>query len=319
MDNPDYTPEEMQRALQALSGEESLFSDIKAALGFETSKVEQVEGLTNGKLVSQFALGANTVGRLTAKALGYNAGVISTLLTRAKSVDTHEVKCSGKLIGDLTAQGDLDHLLSDQKTLSETITMVMKYQSELESYGKEIQTLMKGAASAKDNAKMTEYSTRLGGVTVPVLKLSNKEGEGYESDTLPMGKTISSKPTNNAVTYQLNGNAGSVSEAEHQFDSAELSKFLNQLKWVNTQQKALSEMINRYAKFVKEWGSTVKDLQGHLDKTEGISKSVENALVTHMSLNSSQIEFYTTFLPRLIAYLNHYVTQGCDLATVVTK
>lgn len=320
MDNPEYTREELQRALQGLSGEESLLSDIKSALGFETSKVEQVKGLADGSLVNQFALGANTVGRLTAKALGYNAGVISSLLTRAGSVETHDVSCSGKLISDLTAEGKLDDLLRDQKTLSDTISMVMKYQSELESYGKQVQTLLKSASSAKDNASLTEVATKVDLVKFPPLKLDKKNGDReYESHVLPAGKVIGCKVTDSGVSYSFDGSGESVGAQDYHVEKSDLNKFLNQMKWVNTQQKALSEMINRYAKFVKEWGNTVKDLQTNLDKTEGVSKSVTNQLVTKMSLPIAQVEFYTSFLPRVIAYINYYVTQGCDLAAEVTK
>lgn len=319
MDNPEYTKEELQRALQGLVGEESLLSDIKSALGFESSKVEQVKGLTDGSLVNQFALGANTVGRLTAKALGYNAGVISSLLTRAGSVEAHDVSCSGKLISDLTAEGDLDHLLRDQQTLSDTISTVMKYQSELESYGKEIQTLLKAASNAKDNASITEVATKIELVKYPLLKLAKKDGEGYESDVLPAGKVIGSQPTAQGASYSFNGSGESVSAQDYHVEKSDLNKFLNQLKWINTQQKALSEMINRYSKFIKDWGNTVKALQTHLDKTEGVSKNVTNQLITNMALPVSQVEFYTSFLPRVIAYVNYYVNQGCDLAAEVTK
>ncbi|QAU04328.1 hypothetical protein [Vibrio phage 2 TSL-2019] len=317
MDETEYTPEQLQLAFRGLAGEESLFSDIRDAIGLGGSKAEQVDGLSDGKLANRFMLGANTVARLTAKALGSNDGVISSLMSRAKSAELHEVKVSGKLISDLTIDNELSHLLSDQKTLSDTISTVMRYQSELESYGSEINTLLKASKSAKDNAKLTEITTKLGMVKFPVLKLRAKDEDGYHSELLPGGKRI--RCTENPVKFILDGTGDSEGEQTFEFSKDQLNKFLTQMRWVNTQQKSLSEMINRYAKFLKEWSGTVKDVQSHLDKTEGVSKSVNNQLVSHMALNSSQVEFYTTFLPRLIAYLNHYVNQGNDLVTVVLK
>lgn len=317
MDETEYTPEQLQLAFRGLAGEESLFSDIRDAIGLGGSKAEQVNELSDGKLANRFMLGANTVARLTAKALGSNDGVISSLMSRAKSVELHEVKVSGKLISDLTIDNELSHLLSDQKTLSDTISTVMRYQSELESYGSEINTLLKAAKSAKDNVKLTEITTKLGMVKFPVLKLQAKDEDGYHSELLPGGKRI--RCTEDPVKFILDGTGDSKGEQTFEFSKDQLNKFLTQMRWVNTQQKSLSEMINRYAKFLKEWSVTVKDVQGHLDKTEGVSKSVNNQLVSHMALNSSQVEFYTTFLPRLIAYLNHYVNQGNDLVTVVLK
>ncbi|UPT53859.1 hypothetical protein [Vibrio phage phiKT1019] len=313
----EYTQEQLRLAFRGLAGEESLFSDIKAAIGLDGSKASQVDSLSDGKLANRFMLGANTVSRLTAKALGSNDGVISSLLSRSKSVDVHPVKCSGKLIADLTIDHDLQHLLSDQKVLSETISKVMKYQSELESFGSEMQTLMKAAKTAKDNSKLTEVTTKLGLVEFPVLKLDKKDGEEHLSEELPGGKQI--RCTVDPVKFILEGTSEPKGEQEYEFRKDELITFLNKMRWVNTQQKALSEMINRYAKFLKEWSSTVKDVQTHLDKTEGVSKSAYNQLVSNMALNSSQVEFYTTFLPRLIAYLNYYVNQGNDLVTVVLK
>lgn len=318
MELPEDTPEQVLLALRSLTGEESLFSDIRDALNIGGSKVEQVEGLKDGSLVKQLNLGANTVGRLTSKALGFNDGVIRSLLSRAKSVETHEIKCPGKLIVDLTAQGDLDNLISDQKTLSDTLSTVMKYQSELEGYGKQIETLLKSAKGAKDNAKLAEIATKLSIVRFPELKLEKKEGQNYESDLLPGNKVIGCN-TENGIRYTLTGSAEAGAPAEYEMSKSDLTAFLNQMRWVNTQQKSLSEMINRYSRFVKDWSNVVKDLQEHLESTEGVSNAVRNQLISYMSLSAYQVEFYTTFLPRLIAYVNHYVAQGNELATVVLK
>ncbi|QCW23248.1 hypothetical protein HWC35_gp086 [Vibrio phage USC-1] len=315
MEEDEYTPEQLALAFKALAGEESFLSDIRDAIGLGGSKTEQVKELEDGKLAQRFMLGANTVSRLTSKALGSNEGVIQSLLSRAKSVDVHEAKVSGKLIADLTVESNPDHLLKDQKILTDTISLVMKYQSELESYGTQINTLLKAVTSAKGNEQLTEISTKLGLVKFPILKLEKRDEDGEHSDELPGGKQIHCKT--NPVGFVLDGTADPKGEQTFELNKSDLTKYLTQMRWVNTQQKSLSEMINRYAKFLKNWSTTVKETQAHLDKTEGVSKSVNNQLVSFMALNSSQVEFYTTFLPRLIAYLNHYVNQGNELATVV--
>lgn len=318
MELPEDTDEKVMLALRSLAGKESLFSDIKEALGFNSNKVEQVKGLSDGSLVRSFSLGANTVSRLTSKALGFNDGVISSLINRAKSVEVHKVQLSGKLASDLTANGDLKDLLHDQKVLSDLLSVVMKYQGDVEGYGKKVETLLSEAKRAKNSGDLSEIATKVDNVDFPVLKLGKKTEDSYESDTLPGGKVIGCT-FKEPVRYTLNGTAEGGPAVEYEISKTDLTTYLTQMRWVNTQQKSLSEMINRYSKSLESWGRMVKDVQTHLDKTEGLSNSVVNQLYSLMSLHQSQIEFYTTFLPRLIAYVNHYVSQGNELAETILK
>lgn len=316
MSDTNYSPEELQRALNSLSGEESLFSDITDALGITGSKLEQVKALGEGKLSSKFAMGANTVARLTSKALGYNDGVIRSLLSRANSKKGEPVNVPAKMIATLTSDGDLNYLLKDQKTLSTTITTIMRFHSDLDSYGKTSLQLMKEIAGSKTTEELIKVITHFELLEPPKLILVNKKEGETHSNILPGGKVIKCT-TGNVVNYSMTGELKDVNAEEFQFEPSLIKEYLNQSRWINTQQKSLSEIINDYSSHIKKWSDGVKQAQAHLDKLDGVSSSAINRATSLMTLEVSVVNFHTAFLPRLIAYLNNYIEQGNDLFTTV--
>lgn len=318
MPDENYSPEALQRALNSLSGKESLFGDLKDALGIGGSKVEQVKALGDGTLASRFSLGANTVARLTSQALGSNDGVIRALMSRVTSKPLNKVSIPGSTIGHLTATGDLADLVKDQRVLTDTISTVMRFQSDLESYGKASLTLMKELTKAKTNDDLIELTTRISLLKLPVLTLAIRKTDESYSELLPGNKIIKCE-TSNGVRYSMTGGPESLPSEEYQFDVSTINEFLKQSRWVNTQQKALSEIINHYSKHIQQWSAVVKDVQSNLDRTENLSNSIRNQITNQMALESSVVNFHTVFLPRLIAYLNNYVEQGNDLFTGVLK
>lgn len=314
---PEDLPGDQLMALKSLAGTEALLDSIKGLFGFNTSKDAQLSGVQNGSMMKQLSVAAVDLNRLISKAIGANDNLLKSFLNDVPTYEAHEVKFTNNSVKRLTAEGELDRLLNDQATLAKTLTIIIKHQSEVDAYLSERLGLLKRVSDKKETGDLVEVIQKLDDITPPKLSLPNKSGETQSSEVLPGAKVIEYHLS--SAQYSMSEKDTDTKETDFELSSSELKSFITELRHINTQYKALGEMVNRFSSFVQKWGGVVKQTQSHLDKLNQVSPSVKNRIISHLPLETNLVNLYTVFLPRLIGYVNDYVVEGSNCVEKIIK